>query len=779
MKRFNRYIILISAFLLILVVFSVHTTFAADGKSANLGDSGGGLLTDFLGMPSLTQLVAQSLANLFSTLQTIAAWLIAVAGSLLNYSINLTLNMKTFVDNTPAIFTIWKAIRDISGMIIIFSLIFAALRLILGFDAKFGDLIKNIVIAGILINFSFFATGLGIDASNIISMQLYNTIAPANTLDTSGTSPASSKMNTSKIEQLLSDGGLSDLFMKSLNTTTLYNNSASLSNAGKNDGGGLNLPIKIVIQGVTAILIMVTAAFSFFFAALAFMVRFVILLILLAFSPIWFASHVLPELQEYAKKWTGLYTGQLLFMPVYLLLMYFALSVMTANPYLSNLGASVSGTSVSDDAKLIALIINAALVLIMMNIPLLAAIKLGGSATGWIEKGGYSKTFGTGISKWVGSRTARDTVGKVAYGLNDSRAVKKFAAVLPGVGGAISKGLGKVGNAGFGMKKGGYEDALKEKKKNQTALFKKIGTVDRAKYDTEEEYQKAIAKAEESQKAYAKKLTSNLSTPIKNWGSDKGRDARIAEVDAKGIAHYGSEEEYQNARADAAKTPFMSKAFNGRVGKLLSFMFDSRAGKESGFVLTEEANIKNTRKAKEANDAAIAAIVATRESRNADIIAAAKKEDAESGKGLEELSAKRIRDIDQRIKNSEESVITEEKQMAKRMKEILPNDNELARMTLTDVEKAELAQMDVHKKEILDNDRKLKESLTKEKADILDTKVTVLQLLAKKDHSDLLTDFTPGEKDQVQRLKEKNENLKATIARIDKKKQKEDRWCCQ
>ena len=727
MKRSTYYTISISIIALVVVAFFAHISFADTGADTNVGDSGTHFLTDFLGMPSLSQLVAETLANLFSTLQTIAAWIIALTGSLLNYSINLTLNIKTFVDNTPAIFSIWKAIRDISGMIIIFSLLWAALRLILGFDAKFGDLIKNIVIAGILINFSFFATGVGIDASNVISIQLYNTIAPANTLNPEN-------MNTSNVEQLLSDGGLSDIFMKSLNATTLYNNSASLNKAGTADGGGLDLPVKIVIQGVTSILIMVTAAFSFFFAALAFMIRFVILLLLLAFSPIWFAAHVLPELKEYAKKWTSLYTGQLLFMPVYLLLMYFALDVMTKNPYLSNLGASVSGTSVSDDSKLIALVINAALVLIMMNIPLLAAIKIGGSATGWIEKGGYSKTFGTGISKWVGSRVARDTVGKAAYTLNDSRAVKKFAAALPGVGGAVSKGLGKVGNAGFGTKKGGYEDALKATKKDQSAMFKKIGTVDRTKYDSEEAYQKAKTAAAESQKAYAKNLTSNLTTPIKNWGADRGRDARIAEVDAKGVAHYGSEEEYQNARAEAAKTPFMSTAFNGKVGKVLSFMFDSRAHQESGFALTEEAHFEENKAEKKKIDEEIA-----------------------------EITEERITSIDEKLKK-----IADNKTEVDRIKTILQQigDNPTTQTEIQEQQRL-ITEMGTLNKEILDIGAN-KEELAEEKKKLQDPK-----FIAANNFSSI-KGFDEGERARLVALANRQIELDATIGRLSGKKKKED-----
>lgn len=390
---------------------------------------------------NISQWIAESLANLFYTLQTIASWLVAIAGSLLNYSINLTLNIKTFVDNTPAIYDVWKAIRDISGMVIIFSLIYAALRLVLGFDAKFGDLIKNIVIAGVLINFSFFATGIGIDASNVISIQLYNTIAPANSLN-----PAN--MNPSNIQNTLDDGGLSDIFMKSLDISSLYNNSKSISDVSQTDGGTWSLPLQIIIRGVTSIIIMLTAAFSFFFAALAFIVRFIILIMLLAFSPIWFASHILPQLKEYATKWTSLYIGQLTFMPVYLLLMYFALNVLTSSEYFKNFGVQASASSISEQGQLLALMLNAVFVIILINIPLLAAVKLGGSATSWID----TKKYGAeGISRQISGFLGRNTVGKWASTAQDKIVKSQPYLANTMVGQAVLKNtLGAAANSGFG-----------------------------------------------------------------------------------------------------------------------------------------------------------------------------------------------------------------------------------------------------------------------------------------------------------------------------------------
>jgi len=358
------------------------------------------IVTSLLGFEGLSVIIAQVLANVLNTFQMIAAWILAMAGFLLNYSINLTLQMKTFLEQTPAIYTTWKALRDISGLFIIFFLLYAAIKLILSIqDAKFGSLIKNIVVAGVLINFSFFFASLGIDVSNIVSIQLYNAIAPANTLNVGNLSPTG-------VTERIGDGGLSDVFMKSLKIPALYDTNAKLTPAGQvaAAGGAWTAPIKIILMGSASIIIMLAAALSFAAAAFAFIIRFVVLIFLLAFSPIWFASHIVPEIGDYAKKWTNAYKGMLIFMPAYLLLMYLALNVLTTSPFLggtdiANAAASVGTGSTVWYSSILTLSINAVIVMILLNFPLVAAISIGG---GTVK---FANATVQGASRWVRNNT--------------------------------------------------------------------------------------------------------------------------------------------------------------------------------------------------------------------------------------------------------------------------------------------------------------------------------------------------------------------------------------
>jgi len=373
------------------------------------------IVTKILGIDGIAVMIAQGLANILNIFQMIAAWILAMAGFLLNFSINLTLQMKLFLEQTPAVYITWKALRDISGLFIIFFLLFAAIKLILSIqDAKFGGLIKNIVIAGVLINFSFFFTSLGIDVSNIVSIQLYNAIAPANSLNDKNLSPAGIVNN-------IKDGGLSDIFMKSLQIPALYDTNKNITPAGQvaAAGGAWTAPIKIILIGSASIIIMLTAALSFAAASLAFIIRFVVLIFLLAFSPIWFASRILPGISTYATKWTDAYKSMLLFMPVYLLLMYLAMNILTTSSFLTGGDlATAAATIVAGEAvwysSILTIAINAVIVIILLNFPLVAAISIGGSAVKFINT---DKLGAAGMWRGVRNNTVGATGTRIIGGL--------------------------------------------------------------------------------------------------------------------------------------------------------------------------------------------------------------------------------------------------------------------------------------------------------------------------------------------------------------------------
>lgn len=413
---------------ILIIIIQIHTAHAG--------------VIDLIFGYTLTDFLNQVLAVFFTIFQNVAAGVLFIAGMLLSFSINLTLHIKDFVSDASGIYTTWKVLRDISGIFIIFFLLYAALQLITGIKKpNFSDLIKNIVLAGILINFSFFFAGLGIDLSNLVSIQLYKAIAPQSTLSVKN-------MNPRQASKTSMDGGISAIFMTHLDLTTLYSKTKATEltdTANGNEKIKITSPLEIIIFGIVSIVIILTAAFSFAIAALMFIVRFVLLIFLLAFSPIWFMSFISPELKKYSADWVKYYKAMLLIMPVYLLLMYMSLSVLTTTKFFGNdaarpaatktttppttastgmISETLAATDPNNDLAgrnkawyhdLLRLAINAVVVIFMMNVPLIGAISIGGSAVSFL---GADK-FGAGnIWKKVGGYTARSTAGKLGSNLD-------------------------------------------------------------------------------------------------------------------------------------------------------------------------------------------------------------------------------------------------------------------------------------------------------------------------------------------------------------------------
>ncbi len=514
---------------------------------------------------SFADFVAEIFASIATMALYIMSWWVSITGALLNVSITLTLHIKDFVNSTSGVYIVWQTIRDISGLFIIFMLLYASFKIILGFDTAggVGNLIKNIVIAGILINFSFFITSLLIDASNIVSLALYNGIVGSPTA-TTGTQTANCPQTTAgdlstcaiAANTLASNntGNLGSIFMDKLKPQDIYN-PANTQLASHDQGQGTSpAPLQILIQGVVGCIIMFTVGMSFLLASLAFVARLAILIVLLAFSPIWFAAMIFPILEEKKKHFTDQLYAQLIFMPVYLLLLYAAMTVIKYTTVFTSPGTvfSGSGTPSLIPTNLIVLAINDFFILFLLNMPLVVAFGFGGHATDFLA-GGVKKFGAANVWKNFGSQAGSRTVGRVAYSLNESNALKRLAGASPILGGLASKGLSNISSAGFGVKKGGYEDRLKAKKKAQDELHERIGELDRSNYATEAEFQKAQERARTYQEKYRANLpwkSSIMGFMLDNRANKQSQRSMTEEADVEKnqtkLAELMSSDEYVN-----------------------------------------------------------------------------------------------------------------------------------------------------------------------------------------------------------------------------------------
>lgn len=453
-----------------------------------------------------------------------AAFIMSIAAAILNVSIVVTLNIKEFVNATPAIYEIWKTIRDISGLFFIFFLIWAALKIILGLGNGYKKLLIYIVIAGILVNFSFFITSVLIDASNVASQAIYNSMIPngaaLNLSQGSGLTELTAKATGYDARTGQRDSkvpGISDIFMNSLKIQKFYD----IQN--NRVGTAVGDPFKIVLIGFIGIIVMLTAALSFALAAAAFIARLVILLFLLAFSPFWCAALVFPSLRN-RFDFAGTLSTQLIFMPAYLLLMYAALTILSQSNIMGDANASTTTSSSVTNwvFSYIVLFINFAMVIIMLNLPLLVGLKMGEWATGWMSKAmGKANSFSIwkNVGGWTRNRAAsipQNTIGGFASSINNQRVLGGLSKFSPSLGMAASKGLSKVSGATFGGKKGGYDAAMKQQAKDIEAMHKRLGeakSFDRRDFVSEDDFKEAKKQAKEQAKLAQANFRESLITP--------------------------------------------------------------------------------------------------------------------------------------------------------------------------------------------------------------------------------------------------------------------------
>ncbi|MES2436447.1 MAG: hypothetical protein V4519_00370 [Patescibacteria group bacterium] len=229
-----------------------------------------------------------------------AAWFVGITGLALNYTIQFTITtMADKVQTLSGINYGWALIRDLCNMTLIYILIYIAVNTILGFsniDTK--RVLRNLIIFGILINFSLFFTKVLIDGSNILTTQFHKEFAKS----TEGTGNADTI------------GNISNKMAGYLNITSLYdpkNGHANLLTGGWNS---------ILILGIGGSVFLVAVGLTFLYISALLLIRFIVLLFLLILSPIGYFGYILPATNGWAKKWWSTLMSQLVFAPLYMIL---------------------------------------------------------------------------------------------------------------------------------------------------------------------------------------------------------------------------------------------------------------------------------------------------------------------------------------------------------------------------------------------------------------------------------------------------------------------------
>lgn len=231
---------------------------------------------------SLDKLASCNLANsdfsgcfvqlLYTVLFKPVHWFTGIAASFLDIFIQYSINNESYRQN-QFVEKGWSIVRDITNIVFIFGLMLIAFNLVLGtnYGPNPKKLFINIIIYGLLINFSLFFTQVIIDGGNILATVFYNNIHVKND---QGQEIVGQKQEKQIALAIVAKSNPQKLF-------------ASMSKNESDTG-----KIALVILAATAF--NVGLIIVFFSVGFLFIGRVISLMIQMIFSPLAFASKIFP-----------------------------------------------------------------------------------------------------------------------------------------------------------------------------------------------------------------------------------------------------------------------------------------------------------------------------------------------------------------------------------------------------------------------------------------------------------------------------------------------------
>lgn len=245
-----------------------------------------------------------------------------VGAYLLEYMLAFSLNGATYAD--PVISTGWQVVRDLSNMLFIFLLVYVSFSVILGTEsAQVRKLLANVIIAALIINFSFFLTRLMIDAGNLLALQIYSAIEIKDT---------QTKIQASQKGRDLSIFGftithakpITNSIMAGVGLQKLISGDMFTKWVKNNDFFTTLITLSFIFLTMGAMLAML--AYAFFAAAIKLVVRVVTLWFTIILAPFAVVAWALPKTRTFAMQWWKYHINAILF-PVGFLFVFYILAL--------------------------------------------------------------------------------------------------------------------------------------------------------------------------------------------------------------------------------------------------------------------------------------------------------------------------------------------------------------------------------------------------------------------------------------------------------------------
>ncbi len=382
----------------------------------------GGVLTSLFKLIS-GDVFAPVLSWIFFLIQKITALIMGWGGLLLNFVINLTVvQMRQHINDIPGINIAWKVVRDLMNIAFIFLLVYYGILVIIGYETtdKIRKFITSLVLAAILINFSLFVTKVLIDASNIVTLGIYTNVI--------GTPPPND-----------TNYGLSNKYQEVLGLQGFW------STQSVQLGKGTDNYSYLVANMMSSILFLITA-FVFFAVSILFGIRYIVLIVLMALSPVAFMGSALPGVRKWSSQWWNSLWGQLLFAPIFMIMTWIILVLLSNGISGANILDYSQFPKIADTSNVAAvggsinLLFNFGIVIGLSIISLVVSKKYATQGSEYIKDlsrwatatAGDAVFGGTG---WLG----RQTLGRTGAYIADNANLQRSAKEDTGIKGAASR----------------------------------------------------------------------------------------------------------------------------------------------------------------------------------------------------------------------------------------------------------------------------------------------------------------------------------------------------
>lgn len=286
----------------------------------------------FLGNLTL-QVIATIVWFITQMLVWIALLFLSIVGMFFNFvTTEFVIQMGKYITapNAQAVRDAWSMIRDLANIAILGGLIAMAIGTIIGSEKYSVEKnLARLLIAALLVNFSYFFAGALIDFSNYTARAAYVSVICPPARDHCGI--ASRIAEVTDLDQISDFGNkVAEASNPSVGIARQITNTVALGSDARNQLRATAVPSANAAYNVMLLIFICITTFVFLSAISLLIGRFVVLIFLLITSPVGIAGGTIPLLDQYSKEWWKAFSNQIMFAPVFFLLAGIALNILDA-----------------------------------------------------------------------------------------------------------------------------------------------------------------------------------------------------------------------------------------------------------------------------------------------------------------------------------------------------------------------------------------------------------------------------------------------------------------